>query len=64
MSRGGVQSEHAERVLGHAIGGIEGIYNRHSYDVEKADALRKLAALVERIVNRPAENVLELRAVK
>ena len=53
MSRAGVQSEHAERVLGHAIGGVEGIYNRHSYDAEKADALRKLAALIERIVTPP-----------
>jgi integrase len=50
MSRAGVQSEHAERVLGHAIGGVEGIYNRHTYDVEKADALKKLAALIEQIV--------------
>jgi integrase len=49
MSRAGVQSEHAERVLGHAIGGVEGIYNRHNYDVEKADALTKLAALIHRI---------------
>jgi integrase len=64
MSRAGVQSEHAERVLGHAIQGVEGVYNRHSYDAEKADALRKLAALVERIVNPPAENVFELRAVQ
>jgi integrase len=51
MSRAGVQSEHAERVLGHAIGGVEGIYNRHSYDAEKAMALAKLAALIEQIVN-------------
>jgi integrase len=43
MSRAGVLSEHGERVLGHAIGGVEGIYDRHSYDAEKADALRKLA---------------------
>jgi integrase len=60
MSRAGVQSEHAERVLGHSIGGVEGIYNRHSYDAEKANALRKLAALIERIVNPPAENVVAL----
>jgi integrase len=60
MSRAGVQSEHAERVLGHAIGGVEGIYDRHDYDAEKADALRKLAALVERIVSPPAENVVAL----
>jgi integrase len=36
MSRAGVQSEHAERVLGHVIGGVAGIYDRHSYDAEKA----------------------------
>ena len=59
-SRAGVLSEHAERVLGHALGGVEGIYNRHSFDAEKADALRKLAALVERIVKPPAENVVSL----
>ena len=29
---------------------VEGIYNRHTYDVEKADALKKLAALIEQIV--------------
>jgi integrase len=50
LSRAGVLSEHAERVLGHAIAGVEGIYNRHTYDAEKADALRKLAALIEQIV--------------
>jgi integrase len=50
MSRAGALSEHAERVLGHAIRGVEGIYDRHSYEAEKADALTKLAALIERIV--------------
>ena len=60
MSRAGVQSEHAERVLGHAIDGVEGIYNRHSYDDEKAKALEKLAALIGRIVNPPTENVVAL----
>jgi integrase len=50
MSRAGVQSEHAERVLGHAIRGVEGIYNRHAYDAEKAATLEKLAALIERII--------------
>jgi hypothetical protein len=56
MSRAGVQSEHAERVLGHAIGGVEGIYNRHTYDVEKADALTKLAALIHQIIHDPVGN--------
>ena len=61
MSRAGVQSEHAERVLGHVIGGVEGIYDRHGYDFEKAHALEKLAALIEHIVNPPAKNVIALR---
>jgi hypothetical protein len=56
MSRAGVASEHAERVMGHAIGGVEGIYNRHQYRAEKADALARLATLIDGIVN-PRDNV-------
>jgi len=63
MSRAGVLSEHAERVLGHAIDGVEGIYDRHSYDSEKATALAKLAALVERIVAGPSDNVVPMHEV-
>jgi integrase len=61
MSRAGVQSEHAERVLGHAIGGVEGVYDRHRYDNEKTRALEKLAALIQRIANPPAQNVVALQ---
>jgi integrase len=50
MSRAGVISEHAERVMGHRIAGVEGVYDRHSYEPEIAAALEKLAALIERIV--------------
>jgi integrase len=50
MSRAGVSSEIAERVMGHAVGGVEGIYDRHEYRTEKADAIRRLAALIETIV--------------
>jgi integrase len=55
MSRAGVSSEHAERVLGHVIGGVEGVYDRHSYMDEKAGALEKLAQLIDRIINPPDE---------
>ena len=51
MSRAGVRPDIAERVLGHVIGGVAGTYDRHSYDEEKAHALRALAALVESIAN-------------
>jgi hypothetical protein len=39
-----------------------GVYDRHDYSGEKADALVKLAALIERIINPPAaDNVVVLR---
>jgi integrase len=56
MARAGVSSEHAERVMGHAIAGVEGIYDRHAYRDEKAAALARLAALIDGIVH-PRENV-------
>jgi integrase len=62
MARAGVQSEIAERVLGHAVPGIEAVYNRHDYLDEKAAALERLAALVGRIVSPPSDNVVPLVA--
>jgi integrase len=61
MSRAGVRPDISERVLGHAIAGVEGVYDRHSYDAEKADALTKLAALVETILNPPEGNVVAIQ---
>ena len=60
MSRAGVRPDIAERVLGHVIAGVAGTYDRHAYLAEKADALEKLAALVERIISPPADNVVPL----
>ena len=51
MVRAGVRPDISERVLGHVIAGVEGIYDRHSYEDEKRDALDKLAEMVERILN-------------
>jgi integrase len=59
MARAGVRPEIAERVMGHAIAGIEGVYDRHSYRTEKADALRRLAALIDGIIS-PREDVLPM----
>jgi integrase len=61
LSRAGVSSEHAERVMGHAIGGVEGIYDRHAYRDEKADALRRLAALINAIVHPRSADVVPMR---
>jgi integrase len=62
LSRAGVAPHISERVLWHVVGGVQGIYDRHEYLNEKSEALRALAALIERIVNPPAANVVPLRA--
>jgi integrase len=62
MSRAGVVSDVAERVLGHAMPGVRGVYDRHAYLDEKREALDRLAALVEKITDPPAGNVVQMRA--
>jgi integrase len=59
MSRAGISSDHAERCLGHVIGGVRGVYDRHEFHAEKRRAFEALAALIERIVN-PKANVVQL----
>ena len=61
MSRAGVRPDIAERVLGHAIHGVEGVYDRHSYREEKAHALMALANLLENILRPPAKKVVSIR---
>jgi integrase len=60
MARAGVRPDISERVLGHVIAGVEGTYDRHSYADEKRDALKKLAAMIERILNPLPSNVEKL----
>jgi integrase len=62
LSRAGVNSDIAERVMGHAIAGVEGVYDRHQYRDEKADALKRLAQQIMDIVVPPPSNVRKLRA--
>jgi integrase len=64
MARAGVRPDISERVLGHVIPGAEGVYDVHHYDPEKMDALNRLAALVERILNPPQDNVTTLTAAR
>jgi integrase len=63
MSRAGISSEHAERVMGHAIAGVEGVYDQHKYADEKADALRRLAVLIDAIVC-PRPNVVPIKGAR
>jgi integrase len=62
MARAGVRPDISERVLGHVIKGVEGIYDRHEYRDEKAHALRALAGLIESILALQGGNVVQLRS--
>jgi integrase len=61
MSRARVPSDHAERVLGHVLNGVRGIYDRHDYYAEKAHALEALAHQIDLIVNPPKGNVRQMK---
>jgi integrase len=63
MAAVGVADNVAERVLGHVIGGVHGVYNRHEYQSEKVDALTRLAAHVDEIVNAPPPAAPKLRLI-
>jgi integrase len=60
MSRAGVPSDHAERCLGHVIGGVRGVYDRHEYHREKRRAFEMLAAEIERIVEGKSAKVVRI----
>jgi integrase len=64
MSRAGVPADHGERVLGHVIPGVRGVYDRYEYLDEKRAALERLATLVRKILNPKAANVVELRQAR
>ena len=61
MSRAGVPSDHAERALGHVIGGIRSTYDRHEFYQEKKHAFAALADQLDHILH-PHDNVIPLEA--
>jgi integrase len=62
MSRAGVVPDTAERTLGHALPGIRGNYDWYGYVDEKADALARLAALIDSIVHQSPAVVVPLES--
>lgn len=60
MARAGVRSDVAERTLGHVINGVEGIYDRYTYENEKGEALAALAGLIGRILSGDTDNIVQL----
>lgn len=60
MSRAKVPTDHAERALGHVMGGVRETYDRYEYLEEKRAAFDALASMVERILS-PGSNVVLLK---
>jgi integrase len=52
MSHLGVKPEHSEAVLGHVKQGMEAVYNKATYDLEKRAALRAYAAHLMEVVGQ------------
>ena len=50
MAKCKVPRDIIERVLGHAISGVEGVYDQYDYFEEKADALERLNGMIAEIV--------------
>jgi integrase len=64
LSRAGIDADTGERCLGHALPGVRGTYDRHSYLPQMTRAYDALAALIERIAKPPKGNVTPLRKKK
>jgi hypothetical protein len=52
----------SERVLGHAIAGVENVYDQHSYEDEKAGVLKALERINEHHGVPPPDNVVPIWA--
>ncbi len=44
-----------ERILNHALGGIEGVYNRHDYKLEMREALERWSTFIQQQIILPAD---------
>ena len=54
----------AEQVLGHAIEGVEGVYNQSQYLEQKAEALARLAGYIQQVVDPAPGNVVAIAGRK
>ena len=64
MAKIGIQLPVIEKILNHvsgSFGGIVGVYQRHEFEAEKAEALQRWAAHVEGLISDKPENVVDLK---
>jgi integrase len=62
LSRAKIDSDLAERMLGHARPSIQKTYDHHKFIEEQRAAFEALSSLIERIANPPVSNVIALGA--
>jgi hypothetical protein len=62
MTSAGISRLTVSKVLNHAENGITAVYDRHSYDQEKLQALERWAATLERIIEPPDGQVVNINA--
>jgi integrase len=55
LSKAGVGSDIGERCLGHVVGGVKAVYDRHDYRLEMANAYERLSALITQIASPPPD---------
>ena len=56
-----VDSEIAERLIGHVPAGIRAVYDVHEYRAEKATAMRRWSQHLQQILNPPKDKIVKLR---
>jgi integrase len=61
LARAKIDTDIAEKCLGHLPSGLRDTYDQHKYQHEMAHAFAELAALIERIVNPPTDVVTPMR---
>jgi integrase len=61
LARLKVSREVAEQMLGHALPGVEGVYNRWAYREEKAQAYELLAQFIDQVANPAPSNVVKFK---
>src|SRR6478752_4088674 len=62
LSRAGVAPDIAERCLGHAIGGVRGVYDRHQYEEQMRVAFEKLSNMIDQIIDPAKGKVIQFPA--
>lgn len=58
LARAKIDSDIAEKCLGHLPSGLRQTYDQHRYQAELQHAFEALAALIDRIVNPPPADVV------